>query len=164
MLESHCNRRFRTTLNPDILMQVTLRRYLDGAIRIPGEHPTHGGPIWVFKDGGGFEVWPWIGTPLKLSFAHKIRGQEMTTGYTPDLYYPIDQVRDFNKSDCNILVESWAWNCAKGNFEIPESVLLARFDDLRTGPDAKQFWEIPSIDNLQDESKTRIIVEAQTPE
>ena len=150
-MKRFCNRRFvaMTTINPNLLIQVALRRYLDGTILLKETHPIHNGPTFVFKDASGFKVWPWRSTPLKLSFGHVVHGQEMTTGYPPGLAYPTNQSTDFDNIQYNITLESWAWNCVKYCHKISDTILLERFDNIRTDLAVRVYWELPTFENLE---------------
>ena len=139
-IREKCNVAFPdTTLNPDLLMQVTLRLYLDLAVLIPND----GNPVWVARDPTGLELWPFRATPCTISFGHKTHGRAMTTGYTPGLEYPTDQIADFNATRCNIALETWSWNWERLSYPdemIP--LLLERHRQLRSGPEQNRFWEM----------------------
>ena len=123
-------------------MQVTLRNYLEMA------HKLDDG-TWVVRDAVGNEFWPFVNTPLSASIGHRRHGQPLTTGYPQGIEYPQvqDQI-DFEASQCNIVYETWPWNCEKFNFAGSdlEEKLLVRHQNLRSDVELSQFWEMsPNI-------------------
>ncbi|CAD6564261.1 MAG: hypothetical protein ASARMPREDX12_002604 [Alectoria sarmentosa] len=149
--------RLGSNIAVDILMQVVLRRLLDMAQEIEGEpdqdHP--GENFWVVRDRVGLELWPHDDTPCTASIAHKIHGQVMTTGY-----WEGDEYREYTTWDaekCNVLFESWCWNCEKFNFQVEyEDDMLERHLSLREGPEIKENWEIRSPADMHSDPAFRI--------
>ena len=117
------------------------------------DHP--GENFWVVRDRVGLELWPHDDTPCTASIAHKIHGQVMTTGY-----WEGDEYREYTTWDaekCNILFESWCWNCEKFNFQVEyEDDMLERHLSLREGPEIKENWEIRSPADMHSDPAFRI--------
>ena len=144
-MRQKCNKDHDTTLNADILMQIVLRRLLDMAQEIKGEpDPNYPGEnLWVVRDQVGLELWPYDNTPCTASIAHKTHGQAMTTGYWEDDEYP--DYRTWDAEKCNILFQSWCWNCEKFNFPAEyEDEMLERHLNLREGAEINEIWEVRS--------------------
>ncbi|KAF6237476.1 hypothetical protein HO173_004366 [Letharia columbiana] len=147
VLRGQCNKDNDRILNADILMQVALRRLLGMAQEIKGEpDPDHPGEnLWAVGGRVGLELWPYDCTPCTASIAHKIHGQEMTTGYWQGDEYP--DWRTWDAERCNILFESWCWNCEKFNFPAElEDEKIERHLSLPEVADSQinEIWEIRS--------------------
>lgn len=158
VMRKKCDKDNDTTLNADILMQVVLRRLLDMAQEIKEEpDPDHPGEnLWVVRDRVGLELWPYDNTPCTASIAHKIHGQSMTTGYWKGDEYP--DYRTWDAENCNILFESWCWNCEKSNFPAEyEDEMLERHLNLREGADIEDIWEVRSPADVRSDPVFQII-------
>lgn len=146
-MTTQCNRRWLhlTTHNIDILMQVSLRNFLDQAKQLDDG-------TWVVRDQVGFEFWPYCGTPCTPSLGHRRHGEAMHSGYPDGVEYPEDQT-SFDPDKCNITYETWIWNAEKSSFKNPDeglgAVLLARHRNLRSGPAVSKFWALPAPGDLR---------------
>ena len=126
----------RHQLNRKILKFVHLHLYLRMAEEISRGDGTS---FWVVRDPAGFELWPYSDTPCSTSFAHKVHGKPMYTGFPPQDENP--DPLSFNLAHCNIALQSWQFNASVGTSNPPYDAAVNRLRNIRTAG-MEKYWDI----------------------
>ena len=141
-----CDRSFKrhVKLNIEILMQISLRNYLNKVARLSNE-------TWVIRNEIENEFWFFLNTSLSEFIDHRRHESSLKTEYSQDVEYSKNQ-SFFDDAECNIVYESWLWNCEKYYFDDNdiEKVLLARHRDLRFFVEVIRFWKLQSTIRTND--------------